>query len=48
MNDVKKKKLSRNAFSLLIRVVDELWYVAQGGREGERVGGTGKLQCMGP
>lgn len=25
VTDVTKKKLSRNAFSLLIRVVDELW-----------------------
>ncbi len=25
MADVKKKRLSRNAFALLIRVVDELW-----------------------
>jgi len=25
MMDVKKKKLSRNAFSLLVRVVDDIW-----------------------
>ena len=25
MSDIKKKRLSRNAFALLIRVVDELW-----------------------
>src|SRR5688572_16090586 len=27
-SDAKKKKLSRNAFSLLIRVTDELWFVS--------------------
>lgn len=32
INDTKKKKHSRYTFSLLVRVVDELWYVCGQGK----------------